>query len=86
VSTVDLEKLPPTATLKIEREETDGERLVRLSKDVALFIVALAFVAIMVWLCIRTLLNPGAGPDDRKWAMSVLAGATGGLIGYLVRK
>ncbi|MGH8032058.1 MAG: hypothetical protein ACREO8_06750 [Luteimonas sp.] len=86
MSTLDLEKLPANATLKIEREETEGERRVRLSKDVVLFLVAIVFVAIMTWLCVRTLLDPAGSSDDRKWAMSLLTGATGGLIGYLVRK
>lgn len=86
MSTIDLSQLPPTASLKIEREETNAERYVRLGKDVALFAVALVFVGIMVWLCVRTLLSATATADDRKWAMSLLTGSTGGIIGYLLRK
>lgn len=86
MSTVDLNDLPANATLSIAREETTGERGVRLFKDVTLFVVALVFVGIIIWISLHTLLNPNASADDRKWSMSLLTGAAGGLIGYLVRK
>lgn len=70
----------------MEREETRGERLVRLFKDVTLFAVAVGFVVLIVWLCYSTLVASPAGADEKKWAMSVLSAATGGIIGYLVRK
>lgn len=25
-------------------------------------------------------------PEEKKWAMSIISGATGGIIGYLIRK
>lgn len=86
MSTVDLNDLPANATLSIAREETAGERSVRLFKDVVLFVVALVFVGVILWISLRTLLSPTSSADDRKWSMSVLTGAAGGLIGYLVRK
>ncbi len=86
MSTVDLNDLPANATLSVTREETAGERSVRLFKDVALFVMALIFVGLIMWISLHTLLDPHASPDDRKWSMSVLTGAAGGLIGYLIRK
>lgn len=86
MTTVDLNALPSTATLSITREETAGERRVRLFKDLTLFILAVALVCVIVGLCVHTLLVPGASEDARKWSMSLLTGAAGGLIGYLVRK
>ncbi|MEK9141042.1 MAG: hypothetical protein AAB308_08330 [Nitrospirota bacterium] len=88
MSTIDLNTPPPNHkyTVSIEREETDGERKVRLFKDIALFVVALLFVLLVVWLCYSTLTSASASADEKKWAMSVLSAATGGIIGYLVRK
>lgn len=88
MSQIDLNSPPPNHkfSVSVEREETDGERRVRLGKDVALFAVAIGFVMLIVWLCYSTLVSPTATADEKKWAMSVLSAATGGIIGYLVRR
>lgn len=53
MSTIDLDAPPPNHkfSVSVEREETPGERRVRLFKDLALFITALCFVALVVQLC-----------------------------------
>lgn len=79
---------PPSGhdlSVTVERAETAGERKVRLFKDVALFVVALALVGAVLWLCIFTL-QSAASADEKRWAQSVLSAAVGGVIGYLVRK
>jgi hypothetical protein len=88
VSTIDLNTPPPNHkfSVSVEREETTGERNVCLFKDVTLFIVAITFVALIAWLCYNTLTAQNASADEKKWAMSVLSAATGGIIGYLVRR
>lgn len=88
MSTIDLDSPPPNHkySVSVEREETAGERKVRLFKDVALFVVALGFVVLVVVLCYSTLSSSTAAAEEKKWAMSVLSAATGGIIGYLVRK
>jgi len=88
VSTIDLNSPPPNHkfSVTIDREETGADRRVRLFKDVALFLVAVSFVVLIAWLCYSTLLSTTATADEKKWAMSVLSAATGGIIGYLVRK
>jgi flagellar biogenesis protein FliO len=88
VSSIDLSNPPPNHkySVSIEREETDGERRVRLFKDVALFVVAIAFVVLIAWLCVSTLLSATATAEEKKWAMSVISAATGGIVGYLLRK
>jgi hypothetical protein len=88
VNQIDLSAPPPNHkySVNIEREETAGERKVRLFKDVALFLTALAFVGLIVYVCVDTLHSTTAGADEKKWAMSVLSAAAGGIIGYLVRK
>lgn len=88
MSTIDLNSPPPNHkySVSVEREETAGERRVRLFKDVALFLVAISFVVLIVVLCYSTLSSGSATAEEKKWAMSVLSAATGGIIGYLVRK
>ena len=88
MSHIDLNQPPPnhSYSVSIEREETEGERRVRLVKDMTLFFVAISFVMVMAWLCVSTLNAESASADEKKWAMSLLSAATGGIIGYLVRK
>ncbi len=88
MSSIDLNNPPPNHkfSVSVEREETDGERRVRLFKDIALFVAALAFVMLIAWLCYSTLTSATAGPEEKKWAMSILSAAAGGIIGYLIRK
>jgi hypothetical protein len=50
------------------------------------FLVAIGFVYLIVFLCYETLTSSTATPDEKKWAMSVLSAAAGGIIGYLVKK
>ncbi|MFG1319697.1 hypothetical protein [Xanthobacter autotrophicus] len=88
MSTIDLNAPPENhkVSVSVEREETAGERWVRLFKDVVLFLVAVAFVVVMAWLCYATVTSGAATAEEKKWALSVLSAATGGIIGYLVRK
>ena len=89
MTTIDLNSPPPnhTYSVKVEKEETAGERHVRLFKDVVLFLVAVSFVVLIAGLCFHTVLwSPAATEEEKKWAMSVLSAAAGGIVGYLVRK
>ncbi len=88
MSSIDLNSPPPNHkfSVSIDREETEGERRVRLFKDMALFVVAIGFVVLIVMLCYSTLSSATATADEKKWAMSVISAAAGGIIGYLVRK
>lgn len=88
MNSIDLNSPPPNHkySVSVEREETDGERKVRLFKDVALFLVAIAFVVLIALICYGTLTSATATVEEKKWAMSVLSAAAGGIIGYLVRR
>lgn len=85
---INLDETPPNHTYKasIEPAESPAERLVRLFKDVVLFAVAIGFVGTVASLCYTTLQSASASSEEKKWAMSVLSAATGGIIGYLIRK
>jgi hypothetical protein len=85
---IDLDSPPPNHkySVSIEREETASELYVRLFKDVALFVVAVGFVVLIVRLCYETLSSSAASAEEKKWAMSVLSAATGGIVGYLLRR
>jgi len=65
VSTVDLNNPPPghRFNLSDERHETAAEQAIRLFKDVTLFLLAIAFVILLIALCYRTLSSPTASPD-----------------------
>jgi hypothetical protein len=88
VSTIDLNTPPPNHkySVSVEREETTGEMRVRLFKDIVLFLMAIGFVILIMWLCFSTLKDINASADAKKWAMSVLSAAAGGIVGYLVKK
>jgi hypothetical protein len=51
-----------------------------------LFLVGVGFVVAIASLCIHTLENPSTTAEEKKWAMSILSLAAGGIIGYLVKK
>lgn len=88
MSTIDLNNPPPhhKFSVSIEREETAAEHRIRLFKDLTLFLVAVGFVLLIVWICYNTLASVTASAEEKKWAMSILSAATGGIIGYLVRR
>lgn len=87
-NSIDLNSPPPNHNynIKVDPKETDGERAVRLFKDVALFLVAIGFVVLIAVLCYGTLTSSTATAEEKKWAMSIISGAAGGIIGYLIRK
>ena len=68
MSHIDLNNPLPnhTFSVSVDRQETDIERNVRLFKDVALFVVALGFVILIVWLCYSTLVAVTAGAEAKK--------------------
>jgi len=88
VSVIDLDNPPPNYRYRVsvDRDETPAERGVRLAKDMVVFLLAVLFVGAIYWLCFHSVTSPTATADGKKWAMSILSGEAGGLIGYLVRK
>ncbi len=86
--TIDLNNPPDghNDNVSVEPSESDSERNVRLFKDVVLFLAVVITVGFILAFCFYTLLEPTASADDKKWAMSVLTGASGGLLGYLIGK
>ena len=87
-NSIDLNSPPPdhNYNIKVDPKETDGDQAVRLFKDVALFLIAIGFVILLAVLCYSTLISSTTTPEEKKWAMSILSGAAGGIIGYLIRK
>ncbi len=86
MSQIDLGKPTPGYKVSVTPEESSGDRYVRLFKDVVVFMLAVIFVAIITWVCVSTLNSATATGEEKKWAMSILSLAAGGLIGFLVRK
>jgi len=79
---------PPNHTFKttIEREEFQSERLVRLVKDAAVSIAALALLGMVAWLCTRTLVTPGESEEAQRWAQSILFSLATGTVAYLIKR
>lgn len=88
MSTIDLNSPPPKHNFRVsvDRAETPAEMAVRLMKDVCLFLAALALVGVVIYICITTLQGATATQEEKKWAMSTIGAAAGGVVGYLVRK
>jgi hypothetical protein len=88
VSVIDLNNPLPDYrySVSVERDETPGERGVRLAKDMIVFLLAVLFVGAIYWLCFMAVTSATASGEEKKWAMSILSGGAGGLVGYLVRK
>ncbi|WP_210402057.1 hypothetical protein [Pseudotabrizicola formosa] len=75
-----------TYTATVKPEESNKDAWVRVIKDLTLFFAALSFLAVLAWICVTTVQSETAASEEKKWAMSFLTGAAGGLIGYLVKK
>jgi hypothetical protein len=88
LSTLDFGDLPAghRYTVKLDPEEADGERRVRLANDMLVFLLAVGSVIVIAAICVMTVLNPAAGQEEKKWAMSIRSAATGGLVGYFGTK
>ena len=88
MSQLDLDK-PPDGhqfSVTLDPAETSGERAVRLFKDVTLFLVTLILLSMIAWLCFSTLTSLTTTPEEKRWAMSILTAAAGGMVGYLMKK
>ena len=71
MSTIDLNS-PPSGhnyTVKVEPEETSGERCVRLTKDFIVFVLAVVFVVVLGYICLTTVMSATVGLEEKKWAM-----------------
>ncbi|OHE80683.1 MAG: hypothetical protein A2X76_01445 [Lysobacterales bacterium GWF1_69_6] len=88
MSQLDLNNLPPRTeiSVKVEKEESDGDRKVRLAKELSLFGFALLAGLALLVLCFLTVLSASASADEKKWAMSGLTAILGGVTGYLLPK
>ena len=85
MSNIDLNNLPPDLTASVNKKETDGERRVRLIKDLVIFIAAVFVVsAAFVWAA--WVLVSGQSPTLQPFAISTASAIIGGLLGYLLKK
>lgn len=86
--TYDLSATPAghTYTATVKPEESAKDPWARIFRETVLFIAALGFVGMLAWICFGTVQSGTATAEEKKWAMSFLTGAAGGLVGYLVRK
>lgn len=88
MSVIDLNSPPANHnyTVSVKPEEKRGEVAVRIFKDLVLFLVGIGFVGCVGWICWEAISSDTSSADEKRWAQSVISAATGGIIGYLVRK
>jgi len=84
VSELNLEELERKYHLRLETEEHPEDRRVRHVKELALFFFAGALLAVVFVVCLWIALAPSTQPENRKWAMSILAAMVSGFLGYLL--
>ncbi len=86
MSNLDLNSLPPDIQVALTKKESDGERRVRLGKDIVVFTFAVVVLILAViwsgWITIE----PAADPGDKSTAKTILTAIIGGLLGYLLKK
>jgi hypothetical protein len=86
VSNLDLNNLPPDLQATLSKKETDGERRVRLVKDILVFGFAMIVLIIAFIWSTSTLFDGAASPDNKHTAQTVVIAIVSGLLGYLLKK
>ncbi len=76
-----------TVDVRLTVAETDADRKTRIFKDLAVFFVAMVFCIIILGFAAYVVVTDGAANESTyRWALSILSGGVGGLLGYLVKK
>ncbi len=86
MSTLDLNNLPEDQQVTLSKKETDGERRIRLGKDIAVFGFALTVLALAVIWSGWVLITANASADDKRTAQTIIIAIVSGLLGYLLKK
>ena len=86
MSNLDLNNMPPDLQATVSKKETDGERLVRLAKDILVFSFAMVVLLVAFIWSSWTLFNGAASPDNKHTAQTVVIAIVSGLLGYLLKK
>ncbi len=86
MSNLDLNNLPTDLQLTLSKKETDGERWVRLGKDLIVFVFAICVLLIAVVWSTWTLFEPSATADNKHTAQTIMIAIVSALVGYLVRR
>jgi hypothetical protein len=86
--TIDLNAAPAghIYSVSVKPGETEKDAWARIIKDLVLFFCSIAFIGALAWFCYETMRSSTASAEEKKWSMSLLSLAAGGLIGYLVKK
>jgi len=86
LSNLDLNNLPSELLATLTKKETDGERRVRLGKDVAVFALAIVVLVLAITWSGWITLEPSADLGDKSTAKTIITAIVGGLLGYLLKK
>lgn len=73
--------------VKITPIESVGERRIRMIKDIVVFSLAvIACTAIVFYASYTAAFDVTASEGTKRWAMSIVSAAAGGLLGFLLKK
>ena len=86
MSNLDLNNLPADLQATLSKKETDGERRMRLGKELAVFSFALIVLFVAFIWSGWVMFEPMAGVDDKRTAQTIMIALVSGLLGYLVKK
>ena len=86
MSHLDLNTLPPDLQAALNKKETDGERWVRLGKDLAVFCFALTVLLVAFLWAGWIMVDSSASADKKHIAQTIIIAIVSGLLGYLVKK
>lgn len=85
---IDLNNPPPNHRVEVavSKLETSAEQIVRLTKDLTIFLFAIVFMSVIGWVCVDTLNSKTKPEEEKKWAMATITAIAGGVVGYLLKK
>lgn len=72
---------PQDRDYRLQQDSYDAQH--RRWRITILFVVVLIGVGLMLYFCIRILLNPQATNDDKKWATTIAASIVSGGVGFI---
>jgi len=74
------------AEARHKRDQELAETRHKRWRSTTLFAVTLVGLGFIFWLCVRTLSNPQASQDDKKWATALITSIVSGSVGYITGK
>lgn len=88
MSIIDLNQKPEghEVSVSIQKEISKAEKGVALFKEVVTFLLCVGLAISAFVYCAGIVTDDTSSDDAKRFAMSILSGAIGGIVGYLLKK